>query len=371
VLAVADRSLVGHSPGFCRLLALDREQKARSVQKPYEGIVTLDRMARAIWKGSISFGLVEIPVALVAAEETSDLAFHQIDKRTFSRVGTKRINKDTGEDVAWEDIVRGYEYEPDEYVVLTDEELARANTKATQTIEIEDFVDEEEIDPVYFEKPYYLEPIKKGSKSYALLRETLTRTRKVGIARVVLRTRQRIAALFVREGVLVLELLRYAYELRDAKKMGIEVPDTRSGELELNDRELKMAERLVKGMSAPWNPRKYKDSYRDDVLAMVQRKIKSGHTHVIEVPDEDEAERVPRAEVVALMPLLKKSVESREKRSGSRERIEAREKTESRGKGASRDNIESRAKSPAKKTSSKAEPGRAPERSKTRRARSA
>jgi len=270
------------------------------------------RMARAIWKGSISFGLVEIPVALVAAEESNDLAFHQIDKRTFSRVGTKRINKDTGEDVEWNDIVRGYEYEPDEYVVLTDEELARVNTKATQTIEIEDFVDQEEIDPVYFERPYYLEPIKKGSKSYALLRETLVRTRKIGIARVVLRTRQRIAALLVRDDVLVLELLRYSYELRDAKKMGIEVPDTDSGKVELSDREVKMAERLVKGMSAPWNPKKYKDSYRDDVLAMVQRKIKAGHTHVIEVPDEGAEEGAPRAEIVDLMPLLKKSVESRE-----------------------------------------------------------
>jgi DNA end-binding protein Ku len=301
-------------------------------------------MARAIWKGSITFGLVEIPVALVAAEESNELAFHQIDKRTFARVGTKRINKETGEEVAWDDIVRGYEYEPDEYVVLTDEELAKANTKATQTIEIEDFVDQEEIDPVYFEKPYYLEPIKKGSKSYALLRETLISTGKVGIARVVLRTRQRIAALLVRDGVLVLELLRYSYELRDAKKMGIEVPDTKSGKIELNDRELKMAERLVKGMSAPWKPEKYKDSYRDDVLAMVQRKIKAGQTHVIEEPQDDEEERAPRAEVVDLMPLLKKSVESREKKPA-----------------------DSREKKPRARAGS----GRAAEQTKTRRARSA
>ncbi|MFN2378351.1 MAG: Ku protein [Candidatus Binatia bacterium] len=287
-------------------------------------------MPRAIWKGSISFGLVEIPVALVAAEESNDLAFHQIDKRTFSRVGTKRFNKDTGKDVDWDDIVRGYEYEPDEYVVLTDEELARVNTKATQTIEIEDFVDQDEIDPVYFERPYYLEPIKKGSKSYALLRETLVRTGKIGIARVVLRTRQRIAAVLVRDDVLVLELLRYAYELRDAKKMGIEVPDTGSGKLELSDREVKMAERLVKGMSAPWNPKKYKDSYRDEVLAMVQRKIKAGHTHVIEVPDEGEEKGAPRAEIIDLMPLLKKSVESREGKRSSAKSSEAPERAKPR-----------------------------------------
>jgi DNA end-binding protein Ku len=226
-------------------------------------------------------------------------------------VGTKRINKQTGEEVPWENIVRGYEYEPDEYVVLTDEELARANSKATQTIEIEDFVDQDEIDPIYFERPYFIEPIKKGSKSYALLRETLIRTKKVGIARVVLRTRQRMAALLVREGVLVLEMLRYSYELRDAKEMGIQVPDL--DQVEISDREVKMAERLVKGMSAPWNPKKYKDSYRDDVLAMVQRKIKAGQTHVIEEPRGEDEEAAPRAEVLDLMPLLKKSVETRER----------------------------------------------------------
>ncbi|MFN2404198.1 MAG: Ku protein [Candidatus Binatia bacterium] len=306
------------------------EKLLRFVRKAH-GLAWYARdMPRAIWKGSISFGLVEIPVALVAAEESNDLAFHQIDKRTFSRVGTKRFNKDTGKDVDWDDIVRGYEYEPDEYVVLTDEELARVNTKATQTIEIEDFVDQDEIDPVYFERPYYLEPIKKGSKSYALLRETLVRTGKIGIARVVLRTRQRIAAVLVRDDVLVLELLRYAYELRDAKKMGIEVPDTGSGKLELSDREVKMAERLVKGMSAPWNPKKYKDSYRDEVLAMVQRKIKAGHTHVIEVPDEGEEKGAPRAEIIDLMPLLKKSVESREGKRSSAKSSEAPERAKPR-----------------------------------------
>src|SRR5690349_11223014 len=113
-------------------------------------------MARSIWKGSLSFGLVEIPVSLVAAEESgNEISFHQVDRRTFARVGTKRINKDTGEEVPWEEIVRGYEYEPDEYVVLTDEELARANVKATQSIDIEDFVSQDEIDPMYFEKPYF------------------------------------------------------------------------------------------------------------------------------------------------------------------------------------------------------------------------
>ncbi len=269
-------------------------------------------MARSIWKGSISFGLVEIPVGIVTGEESNELAFHQIDKRTFSRVGMNRVNKDTGKEVPWSEIVRGYEYEPDEYVVLTDEDLRKANAKATKTIEIEDFVDQSEIDPVYFEKPYYLEPLKKGSKSYALLRETLARTGKVGIASVVLRTRQRMAALMVREGFLVLEMLRYSYELRDPKKLGIEVPDEDVKKLGINDREVKLAERLVKDMTAKWNPKKYKDTYREDVLAMIEKKIKSGQTHVIEEPSEGEEEAAPKREVVDLMPLLKKSVESRQ-----------------------------------------------------------
>lgn len=269
-------------------------------------------MARSIWKGSISFGLVEIPVSLVSGEEASELSFHQIDKRTFSRVGMNRVNKETGQEVPWSEIVRGYEYEPDEYVVLTDEDLRQANVKATKTIEIEDFVDQAEIDPVYYEKPYYLEPLKKGSKSYALLRETLERTGKVGIARVVIRTRQRMAALMVREGVLVLELLRYAYELRDPKKLDIEVPDNDVKKLGISDREVKMAERLVKDMSARWNPKKYKDSYRDDVLALIQKKVKAGQTHVIEEPAAEEGEEAPRSEAVDLMPLLMKSVERRE-----------------------------------------------------------
>ncbi|HXC50292.1 MAG TPA: Ku protein [Candidatus Limnocylindrales bacterium] len=269
-------------------------------------------MARSIWKGSISFGLVEIPVGIVTGEEANELAFHQIDKRTFSRVGMNRVNKDTGKEVPWSEIVRGYEYEPDEYVVLTDEDLRKANAKATKTIEIEDFVDQSEIDPVYYEKPYYLEPLKKGSKSYALLRETLARTGKVGIASVVLRTRQRMAALMVREGFLVLEMLRYSYELRDPKKLGIEVPDEDVKKLGISDREVKLAERLVKDMTAKWNPKKYKDTYREDVMAMIEKKIKSGQTHVIEEPAEEEEEAAPKREVVDLMPLLKKSVESRQ-----------------------------------------------------------
>jgi DNA end-binding protein Ku len=261
-------------------------------------------MARAIWKGSITFGLVEIPVGLVAAEESNDLAFHQIDKRTFARVGTKRINKETGEEVAWEDIVRGYEYEPDEYVVLTDEELAKANTKATQTIEIEDFVDQEEIDPVYFEKPYYLEPIKKGSKSYALLRETLVRTGKVGVATVVIRTRQHLAAVYAVDKYLVLNTLRYATELRDPSEL--KVPDDLK-EAKVTPRELDMAERLVEDMEMTWDPTQFHDTYRDDLLKLIEEKAQ-GKTRAA-----PKAKAQKEAKVIDFAELLERSLGSRKK----------------------------------------------------------
>ena len=164
-------------------------------------------MARAFWKGSISFGLVEIPVSLQPAVQTHDLDFSLLDRKDFSPVGFKRFNKNSGRDVPREEVVRGYEYEPDEYVVLTDEEIARANVERSQTIDIVQFVERDEIDPLYYETPYYIEPLKKASKSYALLRAALEKSHRVGIARVVLRTRQRLAALLVRDEILVLDLL--------------------------------------------------------------------------------------------------------------------------------------------------------------------
>jgi DNA end-binding protein Ku len=269
-------------------------------------------MPRAMWKGSVTFGLVEIPVAMIAAEEADELSFNQIDRRTMSRVGYKRVNKDTGEEVPWSEIVSGYEYEPSEYVIFSDDELKRANVKATQTIEIEQFVDLPEIDAPFFERPYYLEPLRKNSKSYSLLREALKRTNKVGIARVVIRTRQHVAALMVRDDVLVLEILRYAHELRETKD--IEVPRGTIAQLGINDKEIKMAEKLISGMSEKWAPKKFKDEYRADVMATIEKKIKSGKTHTIEVSDGEGPTVSAKNDVVDLMPLLKQSLEQGEKK---------------------------------------------------------
>ena len=171
-------------------------------------------MARSFWRGTLSFGLVEIPVSLRPAIDEHELSFTLLDRKDFSPVGYKRYNKKSGREVPWEQIVRGYEYEKDEYVVLTEEELQRAHPEATQTIEILEFIEREELDPMLFDTPYFLEPQKKFSKGYVLLREALERAGKAGIGRLVLRTRQRLATIVPKDNALVLILLRYAYELR-------------------------------------------------------------------------------------------------------------------------------------------------------------
>ena len=262
-------------------------------------------MPRAFWKGSLSFGLVEIPVTLRPALQSDELSFTLLDRRDFSPVGYRRYNKSTGKEVDWNQIVRGYEYEPDEYVVLTDEELKAANPKATQTIEILEFVDRDEIPPMFFDTPYFVEPLKKDSKSYALLRAALTKAGRVGIARVVLRTRQHLAALLVRDSVLMLDLLRYEDELKKPADLALPARDARRAGVSAGEE--KMAEQLIDGMTTTWDPSKYKDAFREDILELVHRKVRSGKTHTITAP-KGEREPPPRREVVDLMPLLKQSL---------------------------------------------------------------
>ncbi|HEV7516072.1 MAG TPA: Ku protein [Thermoanaerobaculia bacterium] len=257
-------------------------------------------MPRSIWKGSISFGLVNIPVGLYSAEKRQEVQFHLLDKRDQSPIHYQRVSEKTGKEVAWDDIVRGYEYEEGHYVILSDEDLKRANPEATQTVDILDFVDAADIPTVYFDKPYYLGPDKKGAKSYALLRETLVKTGKVGIAKVVIRTRQYLSAVVPQGDVLILNLLRVAHELRDAGE--VEVPHGRAG---VTDRELEMAERLVEGMVSDWDPEKYRDSYENDLMTLIEKRVKSGDTAEVEAP----APRKREGNVVDLMALLKRSVE--------------------------------------------------------------
>jgi DNA end-binding protein Ku len=271
-------------------------------------------MARAFWKGTISFGLVEIPVRLQPAVRSHDLSFSLLDRKDFSPVGFKRYNKNSGREVPWDQVVHGYEYEPDEYVVLTDEEIQAANVERSQSIEIVQFVQKDEIDPVYYEIPYSVEPLKRGSKSYALLRAALEKSGRVGIARVVLRTRQRLAALLVRGQVLVLDLLRYPHELRSMEQL--EVPPKSAKGAGVTEAEVRMAQQLIDGMTAKFDPAKFKDEYRDDVMALVRRKIKGGQTHTILEPETTREKRPARSEVMDLMPLLKRSLA--EKAGGTR-----------------------------------------------------
>jgi DNA end-binding protein Ku len=259
-------------------------------------------MARAIWKGSISFGLVNIPVGLYTAESREDISFKLLDKKTMSPIHYKRVSEESGKEVPWDETVRGYPLDGGKYVILSDEDLKGAAPEATQTIDIVDFVDLEEISPLYFDKPYYLAPDKKGAKAYALLRETLRRTGKVGIAKVVIRTRQYLSAVVARGDVMTLELMRYAHELRAPDDL--DIPHGKAG---VSDREVDMAERLVEGMVAAWEPEKYKDTYRNDVMKMIEKRAKAGE---LEAPSEPAPKpEKPRNNVIDLMALLKQSVE--------------------------------------------------------------
>src|SRR5450830_65002 len=244
-------------------------------------------MARALWKGAISFGLVHIPVELISASLDHELELTMLDKRDFAPFGYKRYNKQTGKEVAWDNIIKGYEYKTDEYVVLSDEDLKRANVKATQTIDILTFVDASEVPLTFYEHPYYLLPAKGGEKVYALLRETLRKAGKVGVA-------------------IVLNTLRYPDEIRATDEL--DLPGSTLKAAGISDKELKMALSLVEGMSEAWQPQQYHDSYREDVLALVKKKIKAKQTKTITAPAADSEEPAPASNVVDLVALLQQSL---------------------------------------------------------------
>lgn len=289
-------------------------------------------MPHSLWNGAISFGLVNIPVVLSSAENRNSFDLTMLDRRNMKPVGVKRYNKETEKEVGWDDIVKGYEYEKERYVVLTDEDFKRANVKATQTIDIVAFVDAEEVAPTYFETPYYLVPDKRGEKGYALLRETLKATHKIGIATVVIRTRQYLAALIPSGDVMVLNTLRYQNELKSAKDL--EVPSGNLKASGISPREIEMAKKLVAEMTEPWKPERYRDTYHDDLMKLIDKRIKAGKTEVItEAEAEEDQEKPARGEVIDLMALLKRSVQakgespSRSKRSSIQQERHPRRKS--------------------------------------------
>lgn len=266
-------------------------------------------MPRALWRGSISFGLVMIPVSLFPARSPrSDLRFNLLHEADMKPVRNQRVD-DSGHEVPWDEIVKGYEYAPDQYVIVSQDELDGVSVVGTQSVDILHFVDASEIDPDFYDTPYYTEPTKQGRKVYALLRETLSRTGKVGVARVVIRTRQRLCSVRADGDMLVINILRWPYQLRDATDFNL--PGSDLDELGVTKAELNMAEQLVASMEQNWSPEEYTDTYRDAVLAMIEEKVSRGETTAVE--DVDAAAPTPEAgaEVVNIMDLLKRSMEKR------------------------------------------------------------
>src|SRR6267143_2017985 len=254
---------------------------------------------RAIWKGSISFGLVNIPIALYPATRREELKFRLLRQTDLSPVNYKRVAEKDGKEVLWDQIVKGYEYEKGKYVVLKDEDFQRVDLEATQTVDIQDFVEIEEIDPMFFYKPYYLEPQKGGDKAYALLRDSLEKSKKVGIAKVVIKTRQYLAGVKPKDNALVLELMHFADELADTSKLHI------PKKVEVGKREMDMAKALIGSMTSKWNPEKYHDDYREALMEVIEEKVEAGGKEIEEKP-----KKAPKpTKVIDLFSVLQKSLE--------------------------------------------------------------
>ncbi len=267
-------------------------------------------MARPIWTGTLSFGLLNVPVSLMSGERNVDLHFRMLDSRDRKPIRFERVNADTGEEVPWKDIVKAYEYDKGSYVVLEEDDIRSAAPESHEAVEVETFVDAGTIDPRYYEKPYLLVPAKKAEKGYVLLRETLRSTGKVGIARVVVRTREYLCAVMPHGDALVLMILRYPQELVDPEDY--KLPSGSLSEYRINSKETAMAEQLIESMSGEWKPDEYHDEFRERLHTLLKKRIKAkgGTTKVEEepVPREDDA-----TNVVDFMSLLQKSLDAKKR----------------------------------------------------------
>jgi DNA end-binding protein Ku len=256
---------------------------------------------RSIWSGAISFGLIHIPVKLYSAIQESTLDLDMLRKQDLCPIRYARVCRDTGEEVPYQDIVKGYQYRKGDYVILEDEDFKRANVRKTQTIDIVEFVDRSEIDPKLLSKPYYLEPTKQARKAYALLREGLKRTGKVGIGKFVLRNREHLVALRAEEELIVLDQMRFASEVRKAE--GLDLPDKD----EATNRELEVAIKLIDQLTDPFKPEEFRDTYREELERVIKEKAEG------KVPTERGEKPIP-TEVPDLMAKLKESLDHARKR---------------------------------------------------------
>lgn len=263
---------------------------------------------RGYWRGVISFGLINIAVQLIPAYRPgNDLHFHLLDKKDNGPIGYRRINKISGKEVPSDRIVKGYEYEPHKFVIVTDDDFERANPKTSRSIEIHDFVSMDELDILYIQRPYFLWPDKNGEKGYVLLRQALQASQKIAVAEIVLQKKQHLCVLIPRENYFILELLYYSHELSEINTDDLE---DHLKDVEVSPRELKMAQTLIEGMTAKWNPKKYHDTYYEDVMNRISLKARKGQ--LAEVPEAEEAVK-PTPNIVDLMPLLEKSLKAAQK----------------------------------------------------------
>ncbi len=268
-------------------------------------------MPRTLWKGAISFGLLHAPVGLYSAARDEGVDFDWLHRETLQPVGYKRVVKETGDEVAREDIVKGVKYD-DQYVVLSDEEITAANVKSTHTIDILGFTEAEDVSFLFFEKPYYLAPQKGGEKVYALLREALLDTKKIGVALVVLHNKQHLAALIATPHVLVLNTLRWASEVLNADDLNLPPAGLKSAQVK--PKEVEMARQLIENMRAEGDPEQYRDTFHDDIMALVKKKYEAGEAHTINAPKIQMPEE--EAADVDLTELLRRSLQGTHSQSG-------------------------------------------------------
>jgi DNA end-binding protein Ku len=264
-----------------------------------------DSMRTSIWKGSISFGLINIPITVQSAEKDKSIHFNLLDQRNMSPIKYNRVNAKTGKEVPSDKIVKGYKYEAGKYVIMTKDDFDEANPKATQTIDIADFVSMDDIDLLLFERPYYLAPQNNGEKSFHLLHDALKKAKKVAVAKMVLHTKQHLCCIFPRGDNLVLEVMRFAHSVKDVKD-AVTLSKSKD-KIKYSAAELKMAEQLVSSMTSKWNPEEYTDTYYDDLMKHIHRKIKAGEGKEVDVPHASKSESAP-SRTEDIMALLKRSL---------------------------------------------------------------
>jgi len=300
-------------------------------------------MPRAIWSGTLSFGLLNVPIQLMPGERRTDLSFRMLDSRDRKPIRYERVNADTGEEVPWKDVVKAFEYDKGSYVVLDEKDIKAAAPASHEAVEIEAFVDAGSISPAYYEKPYILVPGRKAEKGYVLLRETLVRSARVGIARVVIRTREYLAAVMPQESALVMILLRYPQELVDPGEFKLPTGDPDA--YRIAPRELAMAEQLIDSMAGTWTPEEYRDEFRERLHEVIERRLRKEGVASAPADDAHLPENAT-TNVVDFMALLKESIDKRQRTPAKR--AVSRPSAKAAGKAAARKGA---SKAPPKKAS--------------------